>query len=174
MREIKEVLRLHYELHLGQGQIARSCSIGLGTVNDYLARAERAKLQWPISGFRQRLVTGFTKAARPAPRCLVVAAGNVLISRRCDGDQLHCREEFGTKPGIEFDVDRPVGILQLPIPDNHTKSFFDHEAVSGEFKAFAVVGAGRGDLVGFCVLPESARRIPSGCNPVARPSRRSG
>jgi len=32
MRKIKEVLRLKYELDLGQRQIARSCSIGLGTV----------------------------------------------------------------------------------------------------------------------------------------------
>jgi len=29
MRKIKEVLRLKYELHLGQRHIARSCSIGL-------------------------------------------------------------------------------------------------------------------------------------------------
>jgi hypothetical protein len=29
MRKIKEVLRLKYELGLGQGQIARSCAIGL-------------------------------------------------------------------------------------------------------------------------------------------------
>ena len=48
MRKIKEVLRLHYELNLGQRPIARGCSIGLGTVNDYLARAERANLQWPL------------------------------------------------------------------------------------------------------------------------------
>jgi len=48
MRKIKEVLRLHYELNLGQRMIARGCSIGLGTVNDYLARAERANLQWPL------------------------------------------------------------------------------------------------------------------------------
>ena len=47
MRKIKEVLRLKYELGLGQRQIARSCSLGLGTVNDYLARAERASLKWP-------------------------------------------------------------------------------------------------------------------------------
>ena len=48
MRKIKEVLRLKYELDLGQRQIARSCSIGLGTVHDYLARAERAGLKWPL------------------------------------------------------------------------------------------------------------------------------
>ena len=48
MRKIKEVLRLKYELNLGQRQIARSCSIGLGTVHDYLTRAERAGLKWPL------------------------------------------------------------------------------------------------------------------------------
>jgi len=48
MRKIKEVLRLKYELNLGQRQIARSCSIGLGTVHDYLARFERAGLKWPL------------------------------------------------------------------------------------------------------------------------------
>ena len=35
MRRIKEVLRLKYELGLGQRQIARSCSIGQATANDY-------------------------------------------------------------------------------------------------------------------------------------------
>lgn len=46
MRKIKEVLRLRMEMGLGQRQIARSCSIGLGTVNEYLRRAEAAGLQW--------------------------------------------------------------------------------------------------------------------------------
>jgi DNA-binding transcriptional regulator LsrR (DeoR family) len=36
MRKLKEVLRLRYELGLGQRQIARSCSIGHGTVYEYL------------------------------------------------------------------------------------------------------------------------------------------
>ncbi len=48
MRKIKEVLRLKHELGLGQRQIARSCCIGLGTVHDYLSRAEKAGLQWPL------------------------------------------------------------------------------------------------------------------------------
>ena len=39
MRKIKEVLRLRFELGLGQRQIARSCGMGLGTVHDYLERA---------------------------------------------------------------------------------------------------------------------------------------
>ena len=48
MRRIKEVLRLRYELGLGQRQIARSCSIGQSTVFDYLKRAEVAGLRWPL------------------------------------------------------------------------------------------------------------------------------
>jgi len=48
-RRIKEVLRLKYELGLGQRQIARSCSIGQAPVNDYLRRAEVAGLRWPLT-----------------------------------------------------------------------------------------------------------------------------
>ncbi len=36
MRKLKEVLRLRFELGLGQRQIARSCAIGYGTVHAYL------------------------------------------------------------------------------------------------------------------------------------------
>jgi hypothetical protein len=47
MRKIKEVLRLRYELKLDQRQIARSCSISVSTVHEYLKRAEEAKVSWP-------------------------------------------------------------------------------------------------------------------------------
>jgi len=48
MRKIKEVLRLRYELELGLRQIARSCSISRATVTDYLDRAAKAGLTWPL------------------------------------------------------------------------------------------------------------------------------
>ena len=48
MRKIKEVLRLRYELKLDQRQIARSCSISVSTVHEYLKRAEAAKVSWPL------------------------------------------------------------------------------------------------------------------------------
>lgn len=48
MRKIKEVLRLRFELRLGQRQIARSCGIGLSTVHDYLERARAAGIGWPL------------------------------------------------------------------------------------------------------------------------------
>ena len=50
MRKIKEVLRLKFELKLGNRQIARSCGINHGTVGEYLRRAEAAGLgQWPLA-----------------------------------------------------------------------------------------------------------------------------
>lgn len=48
MRKIKEVLRLRYELGLGQRQIARSCSMSRAAVADYLERAEAAGFRWPL------------------------------------------------------------------------------------------------------------------------------
>jgi hypothetical protein len=48
VRKTKEVLRLRFEVGLGLRQIARSCSIGLGTVYDYLQRAEAAGVTWPL------------------------------------------------------------------------------------------------------------------------------
>ena len=49
MRKIKEVLRLKFELGLGNRQIARSCSINHNTVADYLRRATAAGLdRWPL------------------------------------------------------------------------------------------------------------------------------
>ena len=48
MRKIKEVLRLRFELKLDQRQIARSCSIAVSTVHEYLKRAEAAGIGWPL------------------------------------------------------------------------------------------------------------------------------
>jgi transposase len=49
MRKIKEVLRLHQEIGLSERQIAKSCGISRSTVKDYLHRAQRAGLSWPLS-----------------------------------------------------------------------------------------------------------------------------
>jgi transposase len=48
MRKTKEVLRLRFELGLGQRAIARACSISQSTVHEYLKRAEAAKVPWPL------------------------------------------------------------------------------------------------------------------------------
>ncbi len=49
MRKIKEVLRLRFELGLGQREIARACSISQGAVHNYLKKAAGAGMQWPLA-----------------------------------------------------------------------------------------------------------------------------
>jgi transposase len=48
VHRIKEVLRLRYELKLDQRQIARSCSLSVSTVHEYLKRAEATNISWPL------------------------------------------------------------------------------------------------------------------------------
>jgi transposase len=49
MRRIKEVLRLKFELRMSDRQIASSCSMARSTVAEYIKRATRAGLSWPLS-----------------------------------------------------------------------------------------------------------------------------
>jgi transposase len=49
MRKISEILRLKWACHLSNRAIARSCQIGHSTVSEYLKRAERAGLKWPLA-----------------------------------------------------------------------------------------------------------------------------
>lgn len=48
MRQIREILRLKHECGLPNRGIARACSVGTGTVWEYLDRARRAGLGWPL------------------------------------------------------------------------------------------------------------------------------
>src|SRR2546428_3783629 len=48
MRKIREVLRLRFELRLGQRAIARACSISQSTVHEYLNRTAAAGVVWPL------------------------------------------------------------------------------------------------------------------------------
>jgi len=48
MRKIKEVLRLRFELRLGQREIARACSISQGAIHNYLKRAATVGIAWPL------------------------------------------------------------------------------------------------------------------------------
>jgi transposase len=48
MRKIKDVLRLKWANHLSDRKIAQSCTISRPAVADYVERAERAGLSWPL------------------------------------------------------------------------------------------------------------------------------
>src|ERR1700757_4608434 len=48
MRKIREILRLRWEHRLPQRAIAQSLRLSQGAVSDYLGRARRAGLSWPL------------------------------------------------------------------------------------------------------------------------------
>ena len=48
MRKIKEVLRLHFEHQTSARQIAKSCAIARSTVQEYLDRAQKTGIPWPL------------------------------------------------------------------------------------------------------------------------------
>jgi transposase len=48
MRNLREVLRLRFELKPGYQQIGRSRAIAVSTVHKYLKRAEAAGVSWPL------------------------------------------------------------------------------------------------------------------------------
>ena len=48
MRKLKDVFRMNWASGLSHRQIARSLSLGLGTVGGYVGRAEKAGLRWKL------------------------------------------------------------------------------------------------------------------------------
>ena len=75
MRTIKEVLRLKWEKKLSNKQIATSCNIARSTIRDYLERAKRAGLSWPLppdldDGRLEALLFPSTPEALPGKRGL--------------------------------------------------------------------------------------------------------
>jgi transposase len=49
VRKIREILRLKYEVGLSNRAIARACCISNSTVGEYVVRARRAGLVWPVT-----------------------------------------------------------------------------------------------------------------------------
>ena len=48
MRKIKEILRLKFDCHLTERQIAKSCSVARSTVAKYISGAQTAGVSWPL------------------------------------------------------------------------------------------------------------------------------
>ena len=48
MKQLREILRLKHEQKLSHRAIARACRVGVGTVSEYVRRAARAGLEWPL------------------------------------------------------------------------------------------------------------------------------
>jgi transposase len=68
MRKIKEVLRLKFEVGLGNRQIARSCAINHSTVADYVRRAKVTGLGcWPLPDLEETELEARLFPSRPTP-----------------------------------------------------------------------------------------------------------
>ena len=69
MRQLREILRLKHEQKLSHRAIARACRVGVGTVSEYVRRAARAGLEWPLPEelTRPRLKRGCFPARDRAP-----------------------------------------------------------------------------------------------------------
>jgi len=65
MRKIREILWLKYELGRSNREIGQSCGIGSSTVSDYLKRARRAGISWPLPQGQND--TALEKALCPPP-----------------------------------------------------------------------------------------------------------
>lgn len=81
MRQIKEVLRLAWEVGLGAREIARSLSIAHPTVLRYLSRARAQNLRWPLpeglsdAALEKRLCaspSSTSASRRPLPDCALI------------------------------------------------------------------------------------------------------
>ena len=66
VRQIREILRLHHEAHLGERQIAAVCLVGKGTVQRFLQRAAAVGLGWPLPEGLDDTATGETAVSASA------------------------------------------------------------------------------------------------------------
>src|SRR5437867_9116213 len=48
MRQLRTILSLKFEQKQANRAIARACAVGVGTVSEYVRRAVRAGLGWPL------------------------------------------------------------------------------------------------------------------------------
>src|SRR5687767_14378295 len=93
MRQVRQILRLRFEHRLSSRAIARACSVGLGTVAEYLGRARHHGLTWPLP---EELDDAALKA--------------LLFPRPADSGVLKPLPEFGS---IHQELKRPGVTLML-------------------------------------------------------------
>ena len=101
MRKIKEVLRLRFEVGLSQHQIAHSCGMGRTTVREYLQRAGRARLSWPLP---ETMTDGELETLLFAPPLAMPGAARPLP----DWQQVHEGSPVGAFPHISQDNRKPT------------------------------------------------------------------
>ena len=85
MRKTREVLRLYFDLKLGQRQIARSAQISQSTVHEYLKRFAAAELRWPLPAEMSEAeleTVLFSYTAKTVSSTVLIRCQILLISTR--------------------------------------------------------------------------------------------
>ncbi|MEX2507743.1 MAG: IS21 family transposase [Pseudohongiellaceae bacterium] len=90
MRKIKEILRLKHEVGLSHRGIQQSLNIGYGTVVEYLKRAQRAGLNWPLPADMDERTLG---------RLLYPSRGGSGHRRFVEPDHIWINQEL-KRPGV--------------------------------------------------------------------------
>ena len=72
MRQIREALRLAHESQLGRNQIVKATGLSKGAVSNYLKRARKAELSWPLPADLDdgTLEKRLFPAQKPASQCV--------------------------------------------------------------------------------------------------------
>jgi len=66
MRKTHEVLRLYFEVKLGQRQIGRAAGLSQSTVHEYLERFHAAGISWPLPAIGGNRTRFRLKICRPS------------------------------------------------------------------------------------------------------------
>ena len=140
MRRISEILRLKYKGGLRHRAIARACGVGVGTVSEYVARAARAGITWPLPAeLDETGLEALLFAASPAPTRERVAPDCIWIHQELKkvGVTLHLlweeyravhQDGYGYSQFCEI-YRRFAGKLKLSMRQQHRvgeKTFIDY------------------------------------------------
>jgi hypothetical protein len=117
MRKTKEVLRLRFELGLGQRAIARACSISQGAVHNYLKKAAAAGIHWPLpEGWDEKRIEeallGDRHPVEQRPRVPAARIGPAAGSRGTSTGGTEARAPQGR-------IQATIGGGVLPRPSSH-------------------------------------------------------
>lgn len=140
MRRISEILRLKYKDGLRHRAIARACGVGVGTVSEYVTRAARAGITWPLPAeLDETGLEALLFAASPAPARERVAPDCIWIHQELKkvGVTLHLlweeyrvvhQDGYGYSQFCEI-YRRFAGKLKLSMRQQHRvgeKTFIDY------------------------------------------------
>jgi hypothetical protein len=137
MRQIREILRLKHERRLSHRAIAGACGVGVGTVSEYVRRAGRAGLSWPLPPELDEAALEARMFAAPAPGRERVAPDLVQIHQELKraGVTLHLLwEEYREVHGDGYGYSQFCDLYRRWAGKLKPSMRQPHRALGGHFK----------------------------------------